>query len=301
MDQARAPRPGELRRVLREQAGLDLAALAPADGGESDSTFLATGQDGTVSVLKISPGSTGDSVGRLRELVAGLRRRGYPAARLLASGQVAGMTFWLQERLPGMVLDRVPGWLLPEVLRLNDAQAGLGDGTCRLPELIAATLTAGGDGYCMHATLEARPDTRDLLAVVRQTADRCLPAIPGRNDFVHYDFTLANLLTSGVGISGVIDINPPALTGDRAFDLATMMFYLYDRDVIRERLRGRALELTDRRALNAYLAHMVLRQVDWSLRHHPGTHATAHHLRLARLVAADLAERLRGRAWLECL
>jgi aminoglycoside phosphotransferase (APT) family kinase protein len=105
---------------------------------------------------------------------------------------------------------------------------------------------------------------------------------------VHYDFTLANLLTTDGGISGVIDINPPTLTGDRAFDLATMLFYLYDRDGIRERLRGRALELTDQHALNAYLAHMVLRQVDWSLRHHQGTHATAHHLRLARLVAADL-------------
>jgi hypothetical protein len=291
MDQARAPGPGELRRVLREQAGLDLAALVPADGGESASTFLAAGQDGTVSVLKVSPGAAGDSVGRLRELVARLRRRGYPAARLLASGQAAGMTFWLQERLPGTVLDRAPGWLLPEVIRLNDAQAGLGDGTRQLSELIAATLTAGGDGYCVHATLEARPDTRDLLAVVRQTADRCLPAIPGGGDFVHYDFTLANLLASGAAISGVIDINPRALTGDRAFDLATMLFYLYDRDDIRERLRGRALELTDRLALNAYLAHMVLRQADWSPRHHPGTRATAHHLRLARLVAADLAER----------
>jgi hypothetical protein len=29
--------------------------------------------------------------------------------------------------------------------------------------------------------------------------------------------------------------------------------------------------------------------VDWSLRYHPGTPATAHHLRLARLVATDLA------------
>ena len=62
-------------------------------------------------MLKISSSATGDSVARLRELVAGLRRRGYPAARLLASGRVAGMTFWLQERLPGTVLDRVPGWL----------------------------------------------------------------------------------------------------------------------------------------------------------------------------------------------
>jgi hypothetical protein len=32
------------------------------------------------------------------------------------------------------------------VLRLNDAQAGLGDGTRQLSGLIAATLTAGGDG-----------------------------------------------------------------------------------------------------------------------------------------------------------
>jgi hypothetical protein len=93
MDQARAPGPGELLLVLREQAGLDLAALVPADGGESASTFLATGRDGTVSVFKIGPGAAGDSVGRLRELVTGLRRQGYPTARLPASGQVADMTF----------------------------------------------------------------------------------------------------------------------------------------------------------------------------------------------------------------
>jgi hypothetical protein len=293
MSQARIPRPGELLLALREQAGLDLVVLVPAEGGESASTFLATSRDGTVSVLKVGPDAVGDSVGRLRELVTRLRRRGYPAARLVASGQVAGQTFWLQERLPGTVLERVPvpGWLISEVLRLNDAQAGLGDGTCQLSGLIAATLTVGGDGYCVHATLEARPDTRDLLAVVRQTADRCLAAIPEQNDFVHYDFTLANLLTTGLGISGVIDINPPAVTGDRAFDLAAMLFYLYDHHDIRERLRGRALEVTSRRALSAYLAHMLLRQVDWSLRHHPGAHATTRHLYLARLVAADLAER----------
>lgn len=282
---------GRLREALHEQTGIELVALAPASGGESASTFLATGRDGGVSVVKLAPGATGDSVGRLRELTAALRRRGYPAARLLAWGQVDGMTFWLQERLPGTVVDRVPGWLLPEVLRLNDAQAGLGDGARRLSELIAVTLTTGGDGYCVHATLRERPDTRALLAVVRQVADRCLAAVPERGDFVHYDFTLANLLSSDSGITGVIDVNPPAVTGDRAFDLATLLFYLYDRDGIRERLRGRALELSDPGALDAYLAHMILRQVDWSLRHHAGTSATRHHLYLARLVAADLTKR----------
>ena len=87
----------------------------------------------------------------------------------------------------------------------------------------------------------------------------------------------------------MIDINPPVLAGDRAFDLATLLFYLYDHDGIRARLRARLLELTDPRAARAYLAHMVLRQVDWSLRHHPEAPATRRHLRLARLVAADIA------------
>jgi hypothetical protein len=33
---------------------------------------------------------------------------------------------------------------------------------------------------------------------------------------------------------------------------------------------------------------MVLRQVDWSLRYHPAAAATRRHLRLARLVIADI-------------
>jgi aminoglycoside phosphotransferase (APT) family kinase protein len=292
MDQAGRRGAGELREALREQAGLDLAALIPADGGESATVFLATGQDGTLSVLKVSPGATSESVARMRELAERLRQRGYPAARVLASGQLAGLTFWLQERLPGKVTGQVPDWLLPEVLRLNDAQAGLGDGTSRLTGMLAATLTTGGDGFCLHATLEARPDTRALLDVVRQAAARHLAAVPDKDDFVHGDFTLANLLTSGSGITGVIDINPPPLTGDRAFDLATLLFYLYDRDPARERLHARALQITGQRALDVYLAHMMLRQVDWSLRHHPGTPALAHHLHLARLVAFDLTTRL---------
>jgi aminoglycoside phosphotransferase (APT) family kinase protein len=272
-----------LRRMLREQAGIDLAALVPADGGESGSTYLATDRDGTPSVLKLNPNADASQLLAFGDVVTRLRDRGYPAARIHASGQVDGVVFWLQERLPGTVLDEPP---LPEVLRLNDAQAGLGDGAHRLSDLLARTLTVGGDGYCVHATLLARPDTRSLLATLRRIADRYLDAIPERDDYVHFDFTLANLLADGGGITGVIDINPPPLTGDRAFDLATLLFYCYDRDDIRDRLRTRVLELTDDRALRVYLAHMVLRQVDWSLRYHPDAPETLHHLRLANMVEA---------------
>ena len=86
----------------------------------------------------------------------------------------------------------------------------------------------------------------------------------------------------------MIDVNPPLLAGDRAFDLATLLFYDYDHDDLRTRLRARLLHLAGPRPSSAYLAHMVLRQVDWSVRYHPASAATRRHLRLARLVMADL-------------
>jgi hypothetical protein len=116
--------------------------------------------------------------------------------------------------------------------------------------------------------LQASPAARDLLPVLRRIGDRCA-AIPAGEDFVHYDFTPANLLSDGTAITGVIDINPPVLAGDRAFDLATLLFYLYDHEDIRHLLCARLLDLAGRLVARAYLAHMVLRQVDWSLRHHP--------------------------------
>jgi Ser/Thr protein kinase RdoA (MazF antagonist) len=147
----------------------------------------------------------------------------------------------------------------------------------------------GGDGYCLHSTLATRPGLRDLLEIVRRIGDSCGPAIPAGRDFAHFDFTLANVLTDGTAVTGVIDVNPPLLTGDRAFDLATLLFYLYDHDDIREALRGRLLELSSWQVARAYLAHMALRQVDWSVRHHPQANKTGHHLELARLAVADIA------------
>ena len=170
---------------------------------------------------------------------------------MCAIGSVPGLVFWIQERLPGHVLDPGTGGLaraavaavLPRLLELNDAQRGLGTGPDSWPGLIARTLASGGDGYCLHATLQASRAARDMLPVLRRIGDRCCPAIPAGTNFVHYDFTPANLLSDGTAITGVIDINPPVLAGDRAFDLATLLFYCYDHDQARTTLTARLLEV----------------------------------------------------------
>jgi Phosphotransferase enzyme family len=302
--------PGELLGLLRSECGLDLAALTPTRAGESGAAFWATDRSGTDSLPKIMPGPGPAALGYLRALDATLGRlrdRGYPAPRFHAVGQAAGFAFSIQERIAGTTLDSAAGQadggqiarLLPELIRLNDAQAGLGidaglgngaGGRSAWPGLIRATLTGGGDGYCVHATLAARPETRDLLEVLRRIRETCWTAIPAANDFVHYDFGPANLLSDGTTIAGVIDINPPVLAGDRAFDLATLLFYLYEHDEVRTRLSARLLALAGQRAARAYLAHLVLRQVDWSLRFYPAAAATRRFLRLASRVVADISD-----------
>jgi hypothetical protein len=100
--------PDELQRVLREHAGLDLVAPTPAQSGESKSTFWATDRAGTVSVLKIMPGAAPEAAGHLRAPDAVLARlcdRGYPAPRFRGVGHVPGLVFWVQQRMPGAVLD----------------------------------------------------------------------------------------------------------------------------------------------------------------------------------------------------
>ncbi len=75
---------GELRQVLRDQAGLDLVALRAVGAGESRRAFWVTDRAGTVSVLKILPDAPPEAVGHLRALeavLARLRDRGYPAPR----------------------------------------------------------------------------------------------------------------------------------------------------------------------------------------------------------------------------
>jgi hypothetical protein len=287
----------ELRVILREQAGLDLQTLVPTSDGESKSAFWATDRTGTVSVLKVDRSGSAQTLSRMRALdsvLARLRDRGYPAPRFHAIGEVPGLVFWLQQRMPGSPLDgRHERLDMAGLLRLNDAQAGLGAGIAQhgWPDLIAQTLAQGGDGYCLHATLQSTPGMQELLGILRKIGDRCA-AIPAGHDFVHFDFTLANLLGERLDdqttITGVIDINPPLLAGDRAFDLATLLFYLYDHDDLRTRLRERILELTDPGAARAYLAHMVLRQVEWSVRHYPTAATTRHHLHLAHLVVTDI-------------
>lgn len=136
------PEPCDLRRMLREHAGLDYGTLTAVDGGESRSVFRATDRAGVVSFVKILPDADADTPDRVRALttmVTQLRDRGYPAPRTSAAGHLPGLNYWITERIPGYPLDPGSGIpdlkaiarFLPELIRLNDFQADLGTGDVR--------------------------------------------------------------------------------------------------------------------------------------------------------------------------
>jgi aminoglycoside phosphotransferase (APT) family kinase protein len=159
------------------------------------------------------------------------------------------------------------------------------------PEEVLRTVLVGGEGYCLHQSLhEHSAATRELLQALQALVSTYRSTIPLRHDLVHFDFQPANLLVEGTTITGVVDWEGVRV-GDAAFDLATLLFYAYDEQPVRTALWERGLALTTPGAFAVYLAHLILRQVDWSLRLH-GTPVATRYIARGQQVLQELSARL---------
>jgi hypothetical protein len=127
-------------------------------------------------------------------------------------------------------------------------------------------LTGDGPGFCLHEPLATySPRSARLLEHIHAVgADGS--AMIG-DDLVHFDFHPGNVLTENGELTGVVDWDG-ATRGDRHLDLVTLRFTLTGRAPhLTGPLDDRLSTLSDRRR-RAYWAHLSLRQVDWSIRHH---------------------------------
>jgi aminoglycoside phosphotransferase (APT) family kinase protein len=85
------------------------------------------------------------------------------------------------------------------------------------------------------------------------------------DDVVHIDFTAANVLGADGEITGVIDWGGTR-SGDRMFDLATWLYY--SPRTCRDELVPLVVDRIGQRGLSVYIAHLAIRQAEWSVRLH---------------------------------
>jgi len=283
--------PSTLLAAINAQHGTTFTLAARYAHGESSAGAYAVIDDaGRDGVLKWVPAVTG--LARLQEIAATtgrLRARGYPAPQYFVAGCVPHACYGIQERLPGTPLAGVSRDLVPHLIHLNELQRGQAlPGPRAWPRAIVDPVFYGGDGFCLLDSLRTySPTTAVLLetvqAVVRQHHDTTYAT----DDVVHIDFNPTNILVHKGNISGVIDWHDPQV-GDATFDLVTLVFYSWDMPAVRDQLWQHILTRISPQVLRIYLAHMILRQVDWSIRHH-GADATTRWVHIAQESLAHCA------------
>jgi hypothetical protein len=226
---------------------------------------------------------------RAQRITDRLRALGYPAPQHVLVGHTDTAAYAIQRALPGQPIEQLPLALVTDFLTLNERQSNQAQTEpLTWPEPVVNPVLFGGDGFCLLEPMQTYSTTtaRMLLAVqaiVRRYADQ----IPPQADSVHFDCSPANILVHETSITGIIDWDGWC-AGDRMFDVATMLFYSYADSAVRRQLWQTILEQSSSASGAVYLAHLLHRQVDWSIRYHtPET--IERWLALATSVLNDLA------------
>ncbi|MBI3971102.1 MAG: aminoglycoside phosphotransferase family protein [Chloroflexi bacterium] len=244
-------------------------------------------------VLKFEPGPR--DPGPLPAVLETLQRlgaRGYPVPRYVTIGvhprEPVGR-YALQEKLPGDEAPRIDDPLLDQILALNDLQAGMG-----LPETVPP---GGWRHHILQPILEDATgpaavkntdirryssETAALLESLRAYVRVHAGAPMATGDVVHFDFGKDHVWTEIVPdphargrvspgkITGIIDLEG-LVTGDRVFDLVTMLFYNHGpayREGPARRMWERVLVLAAPETVGIYLAHITHRQLGGCVRWH---------------------------------
>ncbi len=261
------PNLGGLVEHINTLTGRRFVVQARYRGGEQGALRLAD-ERGVRAVLKFGGGGV-ERIQAACAIVERLRAHGYPAPRYLAVGTFEGSTFSVQEALPGQPITVPSLELLEQAIALNRRQARMaGDEPRRWPEAAIRPVLFGGDGFCLHEPMQRySPESAQLLSLVQRIVrERSTMPFP-TGDIVHYDFSFANMLAEHGTITGVIDWEA-ASAGDCTFDLCTLLFYAAEHGHLRARLWRAVDEVSSREIAAVYLAHMMVRQVDWSIRFH---------------------------------
>jgi hypothetical protein len=265
------PSAAEAARLLSSATGERYQLVGRLAGGETGAhEFAAPDQRRVVVKWDIEPASQAQ-----RLLAVGLTNRlrdeaGWPVPPL-ATVEHDGCLFVIQDLVPGVPVEGLTHSIVDRLLELHGNRIDLErpSDESSWPQQLIDTMTTGGAGYCVHESLRSH-DARGVRLVERIEAIGYAlgPDSLAGGDIVHWDFHPGNVLEVDGDVSAVIDTDF-VTTGDAAFDLTALAVSSLA-TACEPGVRRRLLELGVRslgepqRA--AYVGHLLLRNVDWSIR-----------------------------------
>ncbi|AHI00237.1 hypothetical protein GCM10010174_83440 [Kutzneria viridogrisea] len=199
-----------------------------------------------------------------------LRRRRYPAPRIIAADEVDGLSYLVQEKLPGTPPQELDADQLESLISVvemhRDGARGLERRGLGWGEQVQRDL-ADPEHWSLrkralagHSPLGAR-----LVAdIARRAAALDVSGLP-EQDIVHGDFGLGNLLFLPGALSGVVDWDGWR-PGDHRADLVTLWFALRigtDQTCTAARLKAHLRQIMCQELLWLYAAHNVVRTLGW--------------------------------------
>ncbi len=282
------PIPTPILDQINQQHRTSFTLLDRYPTGEQGA-FAITDPMGARFVLKWTPDTTNlQAFQRAQRVTTYLRAIGYPAPHYALLGSTPNGAYAIQHTLPGQPLQQLSLALVPHFLAINERQVGqAGCETSHWPAPVIDPVRYGGDGFCLLEPMQTYSSTTATLlrAVqdrVRRAVDLAYPTV----DVVHYDCNPSNVLAENDAITGVIDWDGWC-AGDCMFDVATMLFYSYTNPPVRTLLWQTITARVGSHIGGVYLAHLIHRQVDWSIRYHDQA-TIAHWLMIAQQVLDDL-------------
>jgi aminoglycoside phosphotransferase (APT) family kinase protein len=236
--------------------------------GESGRAFILANATGEQFILKFGRGAE-TRPERAAQITKGLREVGFPAPVYVCVGSDGDLKYSVQAMMPGEPHQRLNAAMVRQLIAINRLQAGLADDLPpEWPSRVIDGVLKGFEGYCVIDTLRQHSgESAAMLQTLQELVVRNSAEIYLTRDIVHWDFNQGNVLCEGNRITGVVDWDG-ACAGDRGFDLSTYLFHAYGDREVRDPLWREVLDCSGHGALAVYLAHMIIRQVDWAIRHH---------------------------------
>lgn len=274
---------------INQRLGATYKLVGRYAAGESGVASQVVDEYSNRYVLKLGTGSEFRAENAARASQH-LRSLGYPAPEYVSVGTVHQTSYSLQRVMPGEPMGlRVTLGLFPHLLHLNDLQRGQGEPVNGEPERLIRGVMEGYADFCIIDTFSTySADSATMLDALQRIVTEHVSECPKRNDIVHFDFHTNNILIEANRVTGVIDWEGLE-SGDCAFDLATLLFYTWPFADFRDALMSALLERTTRGAAAVYLAHMIVRQLDWSIRNHPRD-TVDNYMRVSRDIMSEIEQ-----------